>query len=71
MEKRRAHYDLLSIKAIFSTPDGLRLTVTSLTFATIDLGLNDDGLVTLIQPSSAPSRDFRDFAASASRVGLA
>jgi motility quorum-sensing regulator/GCU-specific mRNA interferase toxin len=49
MEKRRAHYDLVSIKATFSTVDGLRLTESSLVFATIELGLADTGIVDLIQ----------------------
>ena len=49
MDKRRPHYDLVSIKATFSTTDGLRLTETSLTFATIDLGLSVAGIVALIQ----------------------
>ncbi len=49
MEKRRPHYDLVSIKATFSTVDGLRLTESSLTFATLDLGLSDAGIVDLVQ----------------------
>jgi motility quorum-sensing regulator/GCU-specific mRNA interferase toxin len=49
MEKRRPHYDLVSIKATFSSIDGLRLTEASLTFATLDLGLSDAGIVDLIQ----------------------
>ncbi|HEY2404707.1 MAG TPA: type II toxin-antitoxin system MqsR family toxin [Polyangiaceae bacterium] len=49
MDKKRPHYDLASIKATFSTPDGLRLTETSLTFATLELGLSDAGIVLLIQ----------------------
>lgn len=49
MEKRRAHYDLVSIKATFSTVDGLRLTESSLVFATVELGLADTGIVDLIQ----------------------
>lgn len=49
MEKRRPHYDLVSIKSTFSTVGGLRLTETSLTFATLDLGLSDAGIVDLIQ----------------------
>lgn len=49
MEKRRPHYDLVTIKATFSTIDGLRLTVSSLTFATLDLGLSEAGIVALIQ----------------------
>jgi motility quorum-sensing regulator/GCU-specific mRNA interferase toxin len=49
MEKRRPHYDLVSIKATFSTVDGLRLTESSLTFATLDLGLADTEIVALIQ----------------------
>ena|SRR4051794_12382934 len=49
MEKRRPHYDLASIKVTFSTVAGLRLTTTSLTFATLDLGLTEAGIVDLIQ----------------------
>ena len=49
MDKRRPHYDLVSIKAIFSTVDGLRITVTSLTFATLELGLSEEGIVALVQ----------------------
>lgn len=49
MEKRRPHYDLASIKITFSTVRGLRLTATSLTFATFELGLSETGIVALIQ----------------------
>lgn len=49
MEKRRAHYDLVSIQAAFSAVDGLRLTESSLVFATVELGLADTGIVALVQ----------------------
>jgi len=49
MEKKKPHYDLGVIKSTFSTVDGLRVTVTGLTFATLDLGLTEDELVSLVQ----------------------
>jgi motility quorum-sensing regulator / GCU-specific mRNA interferase toxin len=48
MEKRRPHYDLASIRAVFTTPAALRITKTSLTTAEA-LGLTLDDIVTLIR----------------------
>ena len=49
MEKKRPHHDLTLIKSTFSTVQGLRVTVSGLTFATFDLGLDGKGLVALVQ----------------------
>jgi motility quorum-sensing regulator/GCU-specific mRNA interferase toxin len=49
VEKKKPHHSLETIKATFSTVEGLRVAETGLTFATLVLGLSLDGLVELIQ----------------------
>ena len=49
VEKKKPHHDLANIKETFSTFERLRITETALTFAKLELRLEDDDLVALVQ----------------------
>jgi len=48
-EKRKPHYELAAIQAQFLRPDGYRITVTAQDFAFGVLGLDREGVISVVR----------------------